>query len=276
MKKIFLLFCFFAITANSQTQNCGKITYSFIANGKTMQTFLIFNESKSIFNTLMYKTNEALKVATKENANEDANEINITMNPYKYIPEDLGLLTNLETNIIIDNKYYPKNVNGKLYDTLFVKDSARIIKWKITNETKQINTFSCYKAIGDFRGRTYHVWFTPEISVSFGPWKLNGLPGLILEASDTKNQYMYYADKIELNKETIKIDSESFQNKNYITPKKEMEIFLINMDEINNEITQKIRSSLPRGVNSTSTKKTKHSIDPESLIEFNFDDIKSE
>ena len=40
----------------------------------------------------------------------------------------------------------------------------------------------CNLATTKFRGREWKVWFTEEIPVSLGPWKLGGLPGLILKA----------------------------------------------------------------------------------------------
>ena len=33
-----------------------------------------------------------------------------------------------------------------------------------------------------FRGRDWKVWFSEEIPLPLGPWKLGGLPGLILAA----------------------------------------------------------------------------------------------
>ncbi|MDW8348544.1 MAG: GLPGLI family protein [Bacteroidia bacterium] len=57
------------------------------------------------------------------------------------------------------------------------------LKWQIYPENKTIAHYNCQKAVTFFRGRAWEVWFTTEIPVSFGPWKLHGLPGLILEAS---------------------------------------------------------------------------------------------
>ena len=38
-------------------------------------------------------------------------------------------------------------------------------------------SFDCQKAECDFRGRRWEAWFTTEIPVGEGPWKLRGLPG---------------------------------------------------------------------------------------------------
>lgn len=278
MKKIIFITILIAFTTTiGFCQKSGKIDYNFIANGKEMESILVFNENTSLFNTKMYHSNKNVEVTTKENKEDESkSEMNISINPYNSIPDDLGLLTNLETNSIIENIYYPQNVSGSLYDTIFEKDLARIIKWEILEETKQINSFVCHKALGNFRGRTYTVWFTLDIPVSFGPWKLNGLPGLILEAYDKKNEYMFYVKKIELNNETIKINYQDFLNKKYVTPKENMEIFMKSMNKIDEEIMQKIRSKSPRGAFSNSSKKEGYIINPETLLEFNFDDIKEE
>lgn len=69
-------------------------------------------------------------------------------------------------------------------------------KWTMIDSTRQILGYSCQKAECDFRGRHYIAWFTPDIPVSDGPWKLNGLPGLILEAYDSKNYFHFLAEGI--------------------------------------------------------------------------------
>lgn len=65
------------------------------------------------------------------------------------------------------------------------------IKWDITEETKTIQNLRCQKANAWVKGRFYEAWFAPELSFSSGPWKLNGLPGLILEASDAKQHVQF-------------------------------------------------------------------------------------
>ncbi len=79
----------------------------------------------------------------------------------------------------------------------FVKEKRKKIDWKLFNETKKIGAFNCQKATATFRGRDYTAWYTNEIPLPFGPWKLQGLPGLIIEAYDTSEEIYYYAKQIE-------------------------------------------------------------------------------
>lgn len=67
-------------------------------------------------------------------------------------------------------------------------DTLQPIQWILTGETKEILGLPCQKALGDFKGLRYAAWFTTKVPVSDGPWKFNGLPGLILEvySSDYK------------------------------------------------------------------------------------------
>lgn len=63
--------------------------------------------------------------------------------------------------------------------------------WEVSDSTQNILGFECIFAVTEYRGRKWEVWFTPEIPISDGPWKLNGLPGLILKAQDSKRHYIY-------------------------------------------------------------------------------------
>ncbi len=68
------------------------------------------------------------------------------------------------------------------------------LDWNITAETKKIGSFIANKATTNYHGRDYTVWFVPEIPVPYGPWKFNGLPGLIVEAYD-KGKYVWWVFK---------------------------------------------------------------------------------
>ncbi|MDE7155459.1 MAG: GLPGLI family protein [Muribaculaceae bacterium] len=69
-------------------------------------------------------------------------------------------------------------------------------EWTITDSVKTIIGYECFKATTDFKGRQWIAWFTPEIPISDGPWKLHGLPGLILEAYDISHDYEFDAKGI--------------------------------------------------------------------------------
>jgi len=78
---------------------------------------------------------------------------------------------------------------SKITEPYIVYDNWLEIDWDIKKETKKIGNFKVNKAIGSFRGREYTVWFTYDIPLPIGPWKLKGLPGAILEAKDKEGTF---------------------------------------------------------------------------------------
>lgn len=65
------------------------------------------------------------------------------------------------------------------------------IKWILTNDTMKIEGYLCHKATAQFGGRSWSAWYTEAIPSSAGPWKLHGLPGLILYAKDKDNIFSF-------------------------------------------------------------------------------------
>ena len=80
-----------------------------------------------------------------------------------------------------------------------IKDDYPEFDWNISlDDTREIGGYECIKASTSFRGRSYEVWFTMSIPVDAGPWKFNGLPGLILEAKDQEGVIQFIFAGIEL------------------------------------------------------------------------------
>ena len=78
------------------------------------------------------------------------------------------------------------------------------IDWLIVEDsTKTILDYQCIMATTDYHGRKWTVWFTPEIPMQDGPWKFCGLPGLIMEASESSGQHSFTATGIEISTQPI-------------------------------------------------------------------------
>lgn len=68
------------------------------------------------------------------------------------------------------------------------------LRWNIGDSTKTILGYECVMATAHYHGRKWTAWFAPEIPLQDGPWKLCGLPGLILEAVEEKGHHSFIAD----------------------------------------------------------------------------------
>lgn len=76
-------------------------------------------------------------------------------------------------------------------------EPRNIFHWKVLADTATIAGFHCQKAETDFGGRNWIGWFTTEIPINDGPYKFNGLPGLILKINDSQNYYAFTLSGLE-------------------------------------------------------------------------------
>jgi GLPGLI family protein len=86
-------------------------------------------------------------------------------------------------------------------------------EWELTSDTTTMLSYLCYKATTRFKGRDYTVWFTPAIPRSEGPWKLCGLPGLILYAEDSQKHFVFECTGLRnaLPDETIQYGADNYE-----------------------------------------------------------------
>jgi len=84
-----------------------------------------------------------------------------------------------------------------LFSEFLLTDVLPAVNWRITRDTASFGGLHCQKAMGHFRGRDYTAWFYPDLPFPLGPWRLNGLPGLIIEAYDAKKEVCFSFDGME-------------------------------------------------------------------------------
>lgn len=143
-----------------------------------------------------------------------------------------GNMDNLPTK---DGSYYIiKSLTDKLVKTF---DTAGLGKfrydepiaqweWQIGDSTKTILGYECVEATTSYHGRDWTVWFAPEIPLQNGPWKFDGLPGLILGAESVDGQYAFEATGIQQSHRPIEPvyladDYEKTTRKDFLKSKRE-------------------------------------------------------
>jgi GLPGLI family protein len=105
--------------------------------------------------------------------------------------QDNMVFTDLEN----DKAVSLKNVFEQAF---LVQDTLRHIKWKITEETRNIVGFNCRRANAIIMDSIYVVaFYTDEILTTGGPESFTGLPGMILGVSLPHQHVSWFATKVE-------------------------------------------------------------------------------
>lgn len=177
MKIIFLLLPFYLFSQNNY-QVKYKMTTLF-DGVKNYKTKLTFSDSQSYFE---------YKLAVKDTATIESQDLNGNLKIS--IPEKKAqkIYFDFKTKKCYEIKY--------IKEEFVVQDTLNLPNWNILEEIKTINNHQCRKATTKFKGRNYEVWFTFDYPAKFGPWKLNGLPGLIIIAQDEKKEVFFEATEI--------------------------------------------------------------------------------
>jgi len=141
-------------------------------------------------------------------------------------------------------KNYPK---GKLTftdhipsETYRYEEPLDIFNWQLTGDTATLCGYKSQKATCDFGGRSWVAWFAPELPYSDGPYKFNGLPGLIVKISDTRNHYVFEMTELQKPGAEVMIDIE---DKNYIVTTKQG--FFKAFDSFINDFITRARQTNP-------------------------------
>ncbi|GAB0157009.1 hypothetical protein CHRYSEOSP005_22780 [Chryseobacterium sp. Alg-005] len=145
-----------------------------------------------------FKTDSASAEHRKVNMVLDVNPDDVKFYNYEFVKTDSINKTRGEHNAIWDDtpaiiRKKNSNVNSSymIVQNLFVIDTEDKIDWKLSEQTKNMGGYTLQKATAKFGGRNWTAWFTKDINLSEGPYKFNGLPGLIFEISDDKDNFKF-------------------------------------------------------------------------------------
>nr|WP_294793936.1 GLPGLI family protein [uncultured Mucilaginibacter sp.] len=194
MKRILTTFCalILAITVYAQQsyQTLIKVQYNFIHVQDTTE------RDKPYTETMMLLAGKEASVYTSFDRIEQGVIINL-----KWMEERKnGIFNSTSTGLksVSFGYFYlfpqqHKFINYEQTRALnyLVEGEIEKIDWKILKDTLNFSGLRAQKATTTYKGRNWIAWFAPELPFTTGPWKLNGLPGLIIEAYDDKKDVQF-------------------------------------------------------------------------------------
>jgi len=158
-------------------------------------------------------------------------------------------LIDTTTNIIVTKKRQNtlyESRSDKKKGSYFTVEKVPLMNWELLPDTKKFDQVDCSLAKTTFRGRVYYAWYASKIPISHGPWKLNGLPGIILEAYDETREVIFKFNSIQ-----VPFDHSFYDVDHKITKSEHVSLqeYISTMKKIDEaDFENKIKTKFPRGV----------------------------
>jgi GLPGLI family protein len=229
MKKLQILF-FFVYSLFLNGQNLLKVEYKISHHTKpselTNKEVKIDINTSKLINKVKDEADSLFKYTLLSDGKKSFYFKTIENIPFNYSKIQIAVLNyyiNHNFYINTSEKYIFEYFDG-MGDKFLIKLDYNPIEWEILKETKNVQGYTCYKAIAKlkdnkFNIKTLDVWFAPEINNSHGPYIAFGLPGIVLELNT--DMYKVFATKISFDlkdEEILKLDIPKYK----ITTKDEL------------------------------------------------------
>lgn len=216
----FLFLFLIAPISNAQNKDIlFEIFYDYTLNSKSqpyiVNSLLKFNKYASIYeidHTKIFTDPNSKKINNEELVLQITSKENIFV--YKDFPKDEMFYTNT-----LEFKHF------------YIKDSLNIMNWTIQDKKKDVLGYSCTEAIAPYGGRLYVAYFTDEIPISNGPWRFNGLPGVILEIKSLDNYFEIVATSITIKNEEDLLTN-PYKNKKLLNWDEFLKLYRKKYDEV--------------------------------------------
>ena len=229
MKKSFIIFIILLTNCLYGQNKIVNVEYEIYYNTErpnTQNANLYFDESKNI--SIFKRNNPKINKVAEKNKEENSININITSKRQS-------------SNYIDYKKDSLFSVVGIAGENYLISEKIPNIKWTLVDEEKLIDNNKVYKATCYFRGRNYIAWYSLDYPWKFGPWKFQGLPGLIFEIYDETKRFNWLIKNIskESDSDIFYLDTKELQNKN-------IQEYAKLIDSESSVISERLNAKLPR------------------------------
>ena len=172
--------------------------------------FLVSAQTHRFIYEFQYKIDSLAEEFSKDNMILDVNPDEVKFYPHIYAEKD-SINKVQKTRSYIWEEVLPaltrkrntnENTSFVLLNDFFKIETKDEMTWKLSSETKNVGNYKLQKATTNFGGRNWTAWFNSEVNLNEGPYKFRGLPGLVFEISDDKNNFKFSLIKSYQLKET--------------------------------------------------------------------------
>ncbi|WP_445452272.1 GLPGLI family protein [Flavobacterium sp. 25HG05S-40] len=217
MKKVsIILLLLFSLSTFSQNleveYSVSENTNDAILATSTIYNLIISENQSAYFNNV----NDSIQQFKYQNLIFDVEKIGelkqvkLSDNHYAYIKQDYFYKNYTKDTLIFNEIILNKKV--------FVGEKINLFNWEIKPKSDTLVLgFKCQKATAKFRGRTYEATFSNEIAPYGGPWKFDGLPGLIVSVKSLDNYFVIEPRKIKKDGKTLNLITNIYENKKVIS-----------------------------------------------------------
>ncbi|MEJ5055080.1 GLPGLI family protein [Sphingobacterium sp. MYb382] len=204
MKKLYKLFIFLVMPLAVYSQSIKSTIHEKPVYRVYYEHHHVRNENKK---DEVYKELMLLKVGTEHSQFISYDMVLSKAVLQKQVLQELDM-GKVQVNMIAGKIIIPEefiisyNTNQALVDAYISRhyiypETLNPIDWQLVDSTRTIVGIPCSFATAQYAGRDWEAWFSLEHAIPAGPWFLRGLPGLIVEAVDSRGEVKYLFSRLE-------------------------------------------------------------------------------
>ena len=198
MNRLILILLLMSFSALSDAEKLDTVVYRIIYNSDVK----IHKESSMFHETGILEIGDSisnfygLELRNDLNKPKNTKRTRVDLNDPTTFPSLIALTFGVYRNYSSKGKsiYYHYIHEPRIF---YYEEDIPQIDWQLVSGDTTLLDYQCQKATCKFRGRDWTVYYTMDIPISECPWKLCGLPGLVLYARESLGEFTFSCAGIE-------------------------------------------------------------------------------